>query len=245
MSQLQEIMQKLIQTDRAVNTVRRAVIAPELRSIDEVKRTIEFVSSTETPDRYSDVLKVSGWQTANYMKTGGVVLWAHKSDEPPIGKTLSIKTEANPPALVQLVEFADKATFPFADQIFKLYAAKFLRSVSVGFKPLAPPEMITDKDGNLTGGYTFKSMELIELSCVPCPANTDAVARAIESGIVTRDIATKVFVDEHSDLREEFEGRLAALEMEMSTLKGDVGRLLRSAGVTSLGDLEALLLKGE
>ena len=189
-------------------------LVPELRSVDEKARTIEFVASTEAPDRYKDVLRVSGWQTKNYMKNP-VVLWAHQSDQPPIGKTLSIRTEAAPAALVQVVEFATKETSAFADQVFQLYRQKFLNAVSVGFRPLEPPEMIMDETGSWTGGFEFTSMELLELSAVPIPANPQAIARAIDGGLITVADVGRVFVDANLD----FEARLAKLEREFAALK--------------------------
>jgi HK97 family phage prohead protease len=246
MTQLAEVFQKLFPPAAGrkidVNAVRRAAFVPEIRSLDEKKRTMEIVSSTETPDRYKDVLRSAGFQTENYMRGGGLILWAHDSHSPSIAKTLSIRTETNPPALVQTIEFADKATYEFADQIFRLYQQKFLRSFSVGFRPLQAPEPIVDKDGASTGGFLFTSMDLIEVSAVPCPANPDCVARAVGSGIIAAADAARVFVAEAPDLQD-FDARLSVLEMEMDALRRDVGRL-RRGDVETLSDLESLL-KGE
>lgn len=247
MSQLAEAFQKLFPVASRkidMNVVRHKDIVPEIRSLDEKKRTMEIISSTETPDRYKDVLKSAGFQTDNYMKGGGVILWSHDAhSQPPIAKTLSIGVQASPAALVQTIEFADAATSAFADQIFRLYQQKFLRSFSVGFRPLAPPEMIMDEKGEPTGGFLFASTELIEVSAVACPAQPEAVARAIESGIITAADAGKVFIAEAPDLQD-FDARLSVLEMQMDALRRDVGRM-RSGDIETLGDLEHLLLKGE
>ena len=182
----------------AVGTIRRAAFTPELRGIDEKNRTIDFVASTEAVDRYHDILRVRGFQTENYLKNP-VFLWAHKSSEPPIGRTVAISKELNPPALVQRVQFADKATYPFADTIFNLYKSKFLAAVSVGFIPLEQPAPILGADGRSTGGYEFTSQELLELSAVPIPANPEAVARALDERIVSSDDAAKVFIAPKSE----------------------------------------------
>jgi Caudovirus prohead serine protease len=202
MSELNEAINKLfgaplpMKTDAnapVVGAMRRSAFTPEIRSIDEAKRTIDFVSSTESVDRYGDSIKVSGWKTDTYMRNP-VVLWSHRHDQPPIGKTLSLSIESAPkPALIQRVQFADKATYEFADQVFRLYQGGFLRSVSVGFLPLSQPTPILDADGRSTGGYEFTSQELLELSAVPIPANPDCVSRAIDAGIITTADATKVF----------------------------------------------------
>jgi uncharacterized protein len=111
------------------------------------------------------------WKLDNYRKNP-VFLWAHKSGEPPIGRTIDVHVETAPvPALIQHVEFADAATYKFADTVFHLYKGGYMRAVSVGFMPLAAPTRITGSEGNATGGYEFTSQELLELSAVSLPAN--------------------------------------------------------------------------
>ena len=170
-----------------VGKLYRTSFVPQLRAIDEKARTIEFVASTEAVDRYGDIIRVSGWKLDAY-KQNPVFLWAHKSGEPPIGKTVGIHVETNPPALVQKVEFADKETYPFADTIFNLYKGKYMRAVSVGFMPLEMPNRITDLEGNATGGYEFTSQELLELSACPVGANPEALARAVQKGFSETDL---------------------------------------------------------
>lgn len=165
-------------TKRPVKIGERTVRAfnSQLRSIDEKARTIEFVASTEATDRYGDVIRVAGWKYDNYLKNP-IFLWGHRSGDPPIGRTIDLRIESNPPALVQKVQFADKETYPFADTIFQLYKKGFMRAVSVGFMPLEEPKCIQDEDGRMTG-YEFLSQDLLELSAVPIPANQEALARS-------------------------------------------------------------------
>ena len=121
---------------------------------------------------------------AGRVQKNPVFLWAHRSGEPPIGKTVDIRTESNPPALVQTVEFASKDVYPFADTIFNLYGGGYLKAVSVGFMPLEMPKRIKDAEDN-TIGYEFVNQELLELSAVPIPANAEALARAISKGVIS------------------------------------------------------------
>ncbi|GEM_PF-1833868 len=176
----------------------RAALLPELRSVDEKARTIEFVASTEAVDRYGDVIRVAGWQLANYLKNP-VFLWAHKAGEPPIGRTVALRTEMNPPALVQTVQFADAATYPFADTVFNLYKNGFMRAVSVGFMPLEQPKAISDLEGNLVG-WEFNAQELLELSAVPIPANADCLARAAGDGFSRSEIARAFSDDKENEV---------------------------------------------
>lgn len=203
--------------------VRRALF-PEIRSVDESKRTITFVSSDESVDRMGDILRVSGWKLQNYLRNP-IVLWAHRSGDPPIGKCVDLRIETNPPALVQVVEFADAATYPFADTIRKLYQGKFLNAVSVGFLPLEQPTLISDLESN-TIGYEYTSQELLELSCVPLPANQNALARAVSDGVVTEADVKKFFSEEEDSASMTPESEtLAALHREIAALKQEIATL--------------------
>jgi HK97 family phage prohead protease len=219
MSAIEKILSEQFGATREVSTeVRRAAFVPEVRAIDEAKRTITFVASTEAVDRYGDIVRVKGWQTKNYERNP-VFLWGHKASEPPIGRTLSVRKEANPPALVQTVEFADAKTYPFAETVFQLYKQGFMKAVSVGFRPLETPKRILDDDNQWTGGYEFTSQELLELSAVPIPANPEAVARAIDSGIVTTADATRFFASEERGETSEVLDAIARLERTIAEIE--------------------------
>lgn len=180
-----------------MKTIRKT-FTPNIRSINEKDRTIEFVSSTEAVDRYGDVIRVAGWQTDAYQKNP-VFLWAHRSGDQPIGRTVELHVESKPPALVQKVQFADKDTYEFADTIFNLYKKGFLRGVSVGFRPLDQPNPILDDATGAQTGHEFVSQELLELSAVPIPANAEALARGISTGEISALDAKKLFVKDGGD----------------------------------------------
>jgi len=167
----------------------------QIRSLDEKRRTITFVASTEAVDRYGDIIRVAGWKLDNYRKNP-VVLWGHRSGDPPIGRCVEIGIESNPPALVQKVEFATKDVYPFADTVYRLYKDGFLRAVSVGFLPLEEPKPRFSLEGEYLG-EEFLSQELLELSAVAVPANPEALGRAIRKGVLTdaeaRDFARRSF----------------------------------------------------
>jgi hypothetical protein len=59
--------------------------------------------------------------------------------------------------------------------------------------PLEQPARLLDAAGDWTGGYEFKSQELLELSAVPIPANPDACARAVAGGLVRANEIEKFF----------------------------------------------------
>jgi len=201
-----------------VGVTRRTAFVPQLRGVDEQKRTIEFVASTEATDRYGDIIRVAGWKTEHYLRNP-VFLWAHRSGDPPIGKTVKLSIETNPPALVQTVEFADAKTYPFADTVFQLYRNGFMKSVSVGFRPLEKPKFITSEETGAVTGYEFTSQELLELSAVPIPANPEAVARAVGDGIVLAADVEKLFAVGENDPKRELLDALGRLEDAVANLQ--------------------------
>jgi len=162
---------------------RRQYVCDDIRSIDEEKRLIDFTISTDREDRYGDSVQVNGWQLAEY-KRNPVVLFAHNNYIPPVGQSIKIWKDT---ALKSTCEFMDRDTSPFAYSIFRMYVGRYLRAVSVGFIPIKW-EYIEDDDKNITG-YRFLKQELLEYSCVPIPANPDALIDARSKGIDTAPIA--------------------------------------------------------
>lgn len=162
-------------------TIRRAFSGSVIKSIDSAKRQIEFIISTAAVDRYGDIVEVSGWDLKSY-KANPVVLFGHNSSIPPIGK--AIKTWKDGDALRSVAEFMPQDISAFAHSIFRMYEEKFLRAVSVGFKP-TKYERLKDEEGNETWAYRFLKQELLEFSAVPIPANPEALVAAREKGIDT------------------------------------------------------------
>jgi hypothetical protein len=96
----------------------RKIISTHIKEVKGKERVLEFIGSTEVPDRDNEVIKSSAWQVESYTKNP-VVQWAHNYGEPPIGKTLSIRQDRKKQTIFE-IEFADKETYEFADTIFKL-----------------------------------------------------------------------------------------------------------------------------
>jgi HK97 family phage prohead protease len=137
-------------------------------------RVLNFVVSTEAVDSYNDVVKADGWDLERYLKNP-VVLWAHDSRQPPVGRSLTIGV--NDKKLVASSEFPDAETYAFADTIYRLLKGKYLRATSAGF---FPKEWTYDEE---RGGFNLLKNELFEFSIVPVPANPDALMAAVKSGI--------------------------------------------------------------
>lgn len=159
--------------------VKAKLIGPQatIRAVgDEGSRTIDFVISTESIDRYDSTIKLGGWKLANYRRNP-VVLWGHDDFTPPIGRG-SVRTEGN--ALCSMVEFAPGEIYPLAETIYQLVVAKFINAASVGFMPLAYEWANEDERPY---GVDFTEQELLEWSVVSIPANPDCLVQARSVGI--------------------------------------------------------------
>ena len=141
-------------------------------------RVITFDASNETRDRDGEVIKASAWDLSNYLKNP-VVQWAHKYDEPPVGKSPGINVANG--VLKLPVEFPPEGTYEFADIIYRLAKGGFISAVSVGFIPKEFER--GKKEGDPSRTYT--KVELLEVSIVPVPSNPDAIVSARDAGVIT------------------------------------------------------------
>lgn len=130
---------------------------------------VGVVGSTDAVDRYGEVIDQSTWDLKHYKKNP-VILWAHNlsmgEDRPPIGKAVDVHVEND--QLVFDIQF-DMAD-PFAADIYRKYKEKFLNAFSVGFMPHKIERSTDGSDAPI-----LKENELFELSCVPVPANPEAL----------------------------------------------------------------------
>jgi HK97 family phage prohead protease len=156
------------------------------------ERTIRFVFSDATVDRSGDSIDPAGWQIDSFMENP-VALWAHDSFSPPIGRASNVGNTGG--KLMGDIEFMEADISPFADSIYRMIGAGFIRAVSVGFIPL---EYSFVNDQNRPFGIDFKKQELLEISVCPIPCNPNALQDAKSMGIDVapiRDWASKLLDD--------------------------------------------------
>jgi hypothetical protein len=110
-------------------------LARVVRAPDDGNRTVRFVLSDGSVDRMGDSIAASGWELDAYRRNP-VVLWAHDSNAPPIGKMTSVFISGD--RLIGDVQFASPETYEFADQIYRLITAGYIKAGSVGFVPPVP-----------------------------------------------------------------------------------------------------------
>ena len=145
----------------------------EVKKSNDDNRTIEGVFSTPDVDRSGDPpIEQESWNLKNFKKNP-VVLFAHDSRNIPIGKVTKLKLDEKGNLAGKIMFAVDEGVGIYGDLIktvYNLYKGKFMRAFSVGFKL---GEITDDKKG-----MKLIKNELLEISCVPVPANALALAKA-------------------------------------------------------------------
>lgn len=125
---------------------------------DEGNGKFRVIMTTNGYDRDGERILDTAWDFEPYKKNP-VVLWAHDFYSTPIGVVTAIIEEDG-----KKIAEGVFASTPKAQEVRTLYDEGVLNTVSVGFIPL-------EKKGN-----DITKAELLELSFVPVPANSEALA---------------------------------------------------------------------
>ena len=144
----------------------------EVKGVDKDNNSLTAIFSTQSEDRHGDVVMQEGFDLKAFKKNP-VILNSHKHNDVTeiIGKAFKIKIENK--KLVGSIKFAVEEN-PKAKIIFDLYAGGYANAFSVGFiaKEFDPKDY----------SKIIKS-ELLEISAVSVPANSQALADAKSKGI--------------------------------------------------------------
>ena len=166
---------------------------------------IDFIISTGVVDRDNDIIDVNGWNFDNYNKNP-VILWAHNYKEPPVAKSVNIWIEGD--KLKSTALFMPYDMSAFAHSIGQMYANGYLNAVSVGFDAIEA-KWAPDTQSR-PWGIDYAKQELLEYSCVPVPANPEAlidakakgvniepyfewIVEALETDKIPRDVGEKIY----------------------------------------------------
>lgn len=168
--------------------LRRGEQCSQVRAVGEDgSRSIEFVASTDGVKRDGNRVRIGdvavdgfGFDFSNFAKNPAM-LWAHSYEQPPVGSWTSWRIDHSGGAR-SLVATASFATHEFAETIYQLYLAGHMRAVSIGWTPITY-EPLRDKSGSQVG-WDFLESELLEISAVPIPADPDALATAVQRGLI-------------------------------------------------------------
>lgn len=148
----------------------------QVKSVDEEQRALRGVATTPEPDRVGDVVEPLGVTFKNPVP----LLWQHDPSQPvgsaKLGKPTAegISFEAKIPKVTQPGKLKDRL-----DEVWQSLKAGLVKGVSIGFRSL---EMAFMKDG----GIRFIKTEVLELSLVTIPANSQATIDEIKAFDVGR-----------------------------------------------------------
>lgn len=159
--------------DLSAGVVRKQFVA-DVKAVEGEDRTYECTISTAAVDRDKDVVVQAGIDTANY-QANPVVLFGHQYSRPPVARSIKLWIEGG--AWKSVMQFVPKGVYDFADTIEALYRLGFMRAISVGF---IPKKYAFDTERR---GYDILECELLEYSCVPVPANPQALSAAKSAGV--------------------------------------------------------------
>ena len=142
------------------------------KSVDDDKRVLRYIGSTEAVDRDNEVIKASGWKLKDYKKNP-VVLVNHQYHELPVAKTKKVWVDRKEKALMFDIEFPEPEVSSEGDTLYKLYKNGYMNATSVGFRPNPEKMKFGEKKGDPR--ITFSEQELLEISLVSVPANPEAL----------------------------------------------------------------------
>lgn len=165
---------KAAKGDKPDVPVRFAFGGCEVKEAEGESRTLVIRISTGSRDRDRDTIDPAGWRLLNYRKNP-VVLYGHDYRSLPIGQDTGITQDEL--GLLARPKFAERDLSPFADTVYRMLLAGYLRAASVGMNPLVWEWNEQER------GVDYKQQELLEYSIVPVPANPEALEGAKGLGI--------------------------------------------------------------
>lgn len=126
------------------------------------------VASTAAEDRHGEVVSVEGWDLKAFQKNP-VLLWGHDHSQPAIGKATKIWIEGKGKRAKLMIEGKINEATELARGVKQLVQDGVISTMSVGFRAL-------EMEGN-----KFTQQELLEVSFVNVPANSQAMITAYKS----------------------------------------------------------------
>lgn len=174
--------------------VCKQFVLDEVKQVEGEDLTLQFTISTGAVDRDNDTINPEGWKLDNYMKNP-VVLFAHDYHSLPVANSLAVWTENG--KLKSRAKFTPRDMYPFGYMVYQFYREGFMRATSVGFNPTK-----WQFNDERKYGIDFQEQELLEYSCVPVPANPEALIEATAKGIDTsplKEWAERVLDEWHEE----------------------------------------------
>ena len=153
---------------------------PEIRKKDEETRTITFVASDGSRDSAHTVLNQDGWKLDRFNKNpvigynyGG---WNGNDVDKVIGKGRAYVEDGK---LMVDITFEPKEINELAEKVYQKILFGSLNAVSVGFLPVGKGAWGKGDEavGESNETYYYAGQELLEISVVNIPANSNATRK--------------------------------------------------------------------
>ena len=170
--------------------LKQELYIKRLSNQNDELNTVSFVASTENADRMSDVISQKGWSLDAYRRNP-IVLFNHNSQALPIGRGEVAVVDDQ-----LMIEVTFDPDDELAQKIAKKVQNGFMNAVSVGFNALQAynrSDLPTDHKHYSTGGTYFEKAELLEVSIVTIPANSEAIAaKNFDQSSILKTLSTMV-----------------------------------------------------
>ena len=149
-------------------------------------RVFDGVTSTETVDRYGDIVRFNGAQFVNYLKNP-VVMLSHAHDQFPIGNSIQISKDQTVKGIRSYDLYVDDRVDSSgrADLAFKFRKSGLMPGISIGFMVIAAKSDHTAEEKNKLGlgkwGIEILEFDYLEHSQVAIPANPEALTKMLKT----------------------------------------------------------------
>lgn len=166
--------------------------------VDEDERAVAGVICSLALDRDGEVVMPDGVDMTEFEKNP-VVMFNHSYFNGPVGKCVGCTRDRK--KIVAKTVFAKRPEgHPanlewFPDTLLSLYKQGIMKGFSIGFK-VVEGRAANDADVAKWGPgcrRVFSKIKVFEYSCVPIPANQDALAKAVHKGQLSADLCKKLF----------------------------------------------------
>lgn len=163
-------------------------------------RVIERVTTTESADRYGDIVRAKGIDNTNYRKNP-VVLFAHNHGDFPVGKSIKEWIDKDVKGWRSWdLYFGDEIdTSGKSDLTFRMVDSGAMPGGSIGFIPGDAKADHTPAEREMVGlgryGVEYLTCEKLEHSACSVPANPEALSNCLKSIEVKRLKATFALSD--------------------------------------------------
>jgi HK97 family phage prohead protease len=154
-----------------VKSLSRAYSVLSVKAVEEDQRVIRGVATTPTPDRVGDIVEPLGVEFKNPLP----LLWQHQASKP-VGFVKFDKPTKDGITFEAKIERTEEpgTLKDRLDEAWLSVKMGLVRAVSIGFRSL---EEAYDRE---KGGWHFLRTEVMELSLVTIPANSDATITLVK-----------------------------------------------------------------